>query len=137
MSEYNLLREITGSPTTILGLNFRKVVSPIDGALNQYMIVSCFTIMENHYTGKYEISVQRGTAYDGEFNYPSHNEEGEPIDDTIYYGAIEPIAKCREYWRFCLKNGYKHHNSLNIDLSLLTTHYTQLERVKHSLQTTP
>jgi hypothetical protein len=130
MTQYNLIRQLKGTPTAWLGLNFRKVLSPIDGSLNQYMTVKCFHIIQDKFTGKYELTVSNSVAYDGEFEYPSHNEEGEPYMDTIFFGGIEPIAKCRDYWRFSLRKGYKPHNSLNIDLPDFPTR-------THSLQGAP
>lgn len=136
MSQFNLLKSLYKTPTAWLGLNFRKVVSPTDGALNQYMIVRCYHIIQDKQTGKYEVTVSNLAAYDGDFEYPSHNEEGEPFMDTIFYGGIEPIEKCREYWKYKVKQGYKPHSSLNIDLSPLATSHEQLIRVNHTIQGT-
>ena len=136
MTQYNLLKSLNKNPTTWVGLNFRKSLSPIDGSLNRFMIVKCFHIIQDKQTGKYEVTLSNLAAYDNDFEYPSHNEEGEPFMDTLFYGGIEPIEKCREYWRYKVKQGYTPHSSLNIDLSSITTSHEQLIRVNHTIQGT-
>lgn len=137
MTQYNLLKSLNKNPTTWVGLNFRKHLSPTDGAVwDSFMVVRCFHIIQDKQTGKYEVTVSNLAAYDEHFEYPSYRDDGEPFMDTIFYGGVEPIEKCREYWRYKVKQGYKPHPSLNIDLSSIATSREQLIRVNHTIEGT-